>query len=261
MKPQTIKIKEEFITKGVRNGNLALMYSYSVMSYLMSGVGHMGKSDLISKISSFTGKSEKTSRVWVNNVVGAGFATVVKSKTFGKSIRIISKDKLAKFEDAYSRKSIKFQVSHLKDYKKFRDHYICVVHRFRQSIYRFMYRKLKSNTNSLLHRGEISGVELPSSVNKVGCAISKVQEYTGLNSRTIQMALKGKTERVYNLIDKFPSYEEFKKSYDITFFKRNPKYSYKKTKKGYFLVYLSLGSISTYNVNSTENNIEIPTNL
>lgn len=248
MESNTLKVKEGFCTDLVKQGDLRLLHQYCVISYLTKGVGHGKKKELIQKIARFTGMGERTIWNWVNNLEIQGFIETVQGNYKGvvrSTIRVVSKDKLARDSGFYSRRSIKFTASQIQDFKEFSKHYVCTIHKQLQSTFRFCYSKIVRQTESLLHRGEISINDCPSSIDKVGCSIRKVCEYTNLSFATVQKYLKGNTNREYNVSSVFDTMKDFHKSYSILFFKENPKYSFKRYRDKVRVLY-SLGSTSTY---------------
>lgn len=244
-----VKLNEGLSTNMVKNGNMKLLHSYAVVVYLTRGLGYMVKKDLVASICEFSGVGERTAWVYLRNLENAGLIftknTIHGSGPKTSTVHVRSKCKVAFESEFFSRKSIKFSVNDLRTYASFRDHYIRITHLNLQKSFRFAYQRIKRNTHSLLHMGEIDPDECPDSIDKVGCSIRKVCEYTNLSFQTVQKSLKGYTKATANLVATFGSYSEFMKTYTIEFFKKNRKYVFGK-KNGKIYVFYLLGSVSAY---------------
>lgn len=244
---KTLRLNLDWISTNSRDGKLKAVYAYSVVSFLTRGKGRCVKSDLIEQYSSFTGLSKRTAYTHLNLALDEGYLFEKKVAYRGAdkpqtTIFTVSKTKLAA---GYKKRTEKFSEFQLKSYKDFQARYIRLSHLYLQSAFRFCYSKMKRNFESLLHSGEISEYSFPSTIDKVGCSIRKVCEYTGIRYETVQKALKKVCIKTANLVCEFESYTSFLKSYSIDFFKSNPMYMFKRYGSKIVVLY-KLGSTSAY---------------
>lgn len=234
----TLRLNLDWLMHHSREGTLRDIYTYSVVNHLTRGVGHMLKSRLVLVYGEFTGLSKRTVYTHLKNCIGL----YEKDYKDGTHVCVVSKEVLAR---SFKKRTEKFSERQLRSYRDFQAHFIRLVHLKLQGSFRFCYKKIGRNFESLLHRGEISEFAYPSEISKVGCSIRKVQEHTGIRYETIQKALRHVTEKVANLVCRFNNYQEFRKAYSTDFFIQNPKYTFRKHGRGIVVLY-KLGSVSKY---------------
>ncbi|HLS52424.1 MAG TPA: hypothetical protein VK031_00490 [Tissierellaceae bacterium] len=222
-------------------GKLHLFWTYLVVNRICADNGaYMAYDQLIKEISYNTGRSERTAKVWVRNLLSHRF---VYRDNQGNVI-IKSKYKLAAYLCGGTATRRCFRVADIYNYQEFKTQLILAAHRYVEDGFYAQYYEVRK---WLFSQGNLTAAEewaFPSDRTKVGCGGRHLADRLGLSYWPVYNVLKGNVVKQWN--NYFFSVKDFRKIFNGRgFFMRNPRYKFKRDKKGY-LVQCQISSKSTF---------------
>lgn len=193
MTTNTININEVLICDHFNTKNERNLYFYALASYITAGRGYISYRDLINEMSLITGKSHRTCKRWVEQLIQSD-----KVKYRKGIVHLVGQRRL--FVSDESTTYIKYNKENLISYVEFRNHTIRQIAYLIQRRFKIAFRnpRVLEHATSLFKKGEIeTEFALLKNANEAGCSLSKIVEKLGVDKAVASKALKGYTKKQY----------------------------------------------------------------
>jgi hypothetical protein len=211
-----------------------LLYSYSVSSFIMRGLGYMDRREWVQKVAEFCQVSEKTAYKWLAELLRY---QLIKEK---KGVLYIKGKKTILSEMSISSKNaISLDESDLKDKTKYKKILVEQLGLLFQRRYRHAHNDiLKYSSESKGRIEDRNGIAFKK--HNVGCSLSYLSLQTGLSKSQVARSLTS-TRKVSQVVERI-YLREFKAKYTNWFFKQSNHLSYTH-KDGVYTIHEKLPSV------------------
>lgn len=230
----TQTLNSDMVLTFFRKKRQNLLYSYSVSSFIMSGLGYMSKEEWIRQVATFCKKSEKTCYKWLAELIKY---QLVKDK---KGILYIKgKKTLLREMNISSKNAISLDDSDLRDKTKYKKILVEQLGLLFQRRYRHAHNDiLKYSSESKGRIEDRNGIAFKK--HDVGCSLSYLSLQTGLSKSQVARSLTS-TRKVSQTVERL-YLREFKAKYTNSYFRGSNHLSYS-YKDGVYTVKEALPSV------------------
>lgn len=215
----TQTLNTDMVLTFFRKGRQNLLYSYSVSSFIMSGLGYMSKEEWIRQVATFCKKSEKVCYKWLAELIKY---QLVKEK---KGILYIKgKKALLNEMNISSKNAISLDESDLRNKTQYKKILVEQLGLLFQRRYRHVHRDIRKYSSESKGRIEDLSSGIAYQKHNVGCSLSYLSMQTGLSKAQVARCLTS-TRKVTQVVEKL-YLREFKAKYTNAYFKGSKHMSY-----------------------------------
>lgn len=201
MDNKRININEGVISAYSKSGNLKVLHMYSCAVYLTAERGYMPLADFLLALQSLCSISERTSTRWVQVLKEHELIKVKRNTVYVLGRKVMQR----RYE--LTRSHVQFTAWELDSYINFQNHVIRQCALLIQRRFKHAFKEISSEHNaaSLVQSGKIETLlEFVDKKDKVGCSISQLVKFLGLDKRIISMALRGQVVKQFNTSSPIP---------------------------------------------------------
>lgn len=218
-----------------RKGRQNLLYSYSVSSFIMSGLGYMDRTEWVRQVATFCKKSEKVCYKWLAELIKY---QLIKEK---KGILYIKgKKALLNEMNISSKNAISLDDSDLRNKTKYKKILVEQLGLLFQRRYRHVHNDIRKYSSESKGRIEDLSNGIAYQKHNVGCSLSYLSMQTGLSKSQVARCLTS-TRKVTQVVERL-YLREFKAKYTNAYFKGSKHMSYT-YKDGIFTILEALPSV------------------
>lgn len=231
---RTQTLNSEMVLKFFRKGKQNVLYSYSVSSFIMSGLGYMERREWVLAVSAFCEVSEKSAYRWLDELLR--YQLIIEKKGI---LYIKGKKTIMSEMDISSKNAISLEEEDLKDKTKYKKILVEQLGLLFQRRYRHVHKDIRKYSSESKGRIEDrNGIAFKK--HDVGCSLSYLSLQTGLSKTQVARSLTS-TRKVTQVVERL-YIREFKAKYTNMYFKTHTHLSYTH-KDGIYVIQEALPSV------------------
>lgn len=214
----TQTLNSDMVLTFFRKNRQNLLYSYSVSSFIMRGLGYMDKGEWLQRVSSFCQISEKTAYRWLTELLRYQLVKEKKGVLYIKG-----KKTLLNEMNISSKNAISLEEEDLKNKTKYKKILVEQLGLLFQRRYRHAHNDIiKYSSESKGRIEDRNGIAFKK--HNVGCSLSYLSLQTGLSKTQVARSLTS-TRKVSQVVEKL-YLREFKAKYTNSYFRGSNHLSY-----------------------------------